>query len=143
MDLSTLEQIAATKCCKPDGELAREAHKYAVDFYLHVWGFVKKGEDYEALPTPSIPWIATMAAFCCLSGIVGDAAVNLITRSIGMAMEAKGDKTAALFELSAKMEVAVETVKASLRANLTPELRSGKITTDLHAEKVERELIPV
>jgi len=111
--------------------------KHQVDetLTLHVQGTITVGEDFEWIPTVSIPYKETFALFLRYSGITREVALNAMVKAMQEALTT--DKEAEeLIAGMADLKAAEELVQAGLAA-MPKQSKKGQVTAKVTVEEVE------
>jgi len=135
-----IELVAASKAIKRnDVKEARQntpVGNHDVDFWLHVFGSINVGNDYESTPTVAIPYKRAFAALCHVAGCTGKHGVAMIRRAMEIALADENDVDAmtALERICPAVDQVEHEIIEPMLSQLPKLPCKGKVTTSLQYE---------
>jgi hypothetical protein len=121
-------------------EAARDAltvgkHQIDETLTLHVQGTITVGEDFEWVPTVSIPYKTAFALFVRYSGVTREAAMDAVTKAMKEALTTEAEAKE-LMEDMAVLDKAEKIVQAGLEA-LPKQPKKGAVTAKVTVTEVK------
>jgi len=107
-----------------------------VDVTVRITGSLGKGEDFDKVPTVSVPLISAMALLVRRMGITREAALELLCEVMTDAIELGKDANKTLLEESGVL-AAQKQVKEDVLTRLPRTPVQGRVESDLTAQVVE------
>ncbi len=127
---------AVKKAALTEARNGVEVGDHDVDFWLHIYGSFKVGDDYTSAPTVAIPYKKAFAALVHVSGCTGKAGLDMIRKAmeIALADESEGTAKDALQDICPKVERIEQEIIDPMLKSLPKIPCKGKVTTKLKME---------